>query len=293
VRAQHVFSLESGKNKLLPHSLSQVNKGKYAMLEKPHLNSGEVVPLEALHEETYGKVLCYPTYDLAELGRRAGELEELGVRTLEFTGEKSVLGVPVLGKGCVGIVVVATVSGRRVALKIRRADANRKGMLREAEMLSKANSVSVGPILIDASQNFLVMEFIEGRPLPKWIEDSKKRAKPRIQRVLRAVLEQCWRLDEIGLDHGQLSKALKHIIVRENDTPCIVDFETASNNRRASNVTSVCHYLLIGSQAAKTIASRLGGVAGEALIRALREYKQKRTRESFEGILDICGLRNI
>jgi len=257
------------------------------------LNSGEVVPLEALHEETYGKVLCYPTYDLAELGRRAGELEELGVRTLEFTGEKSVLGVPVLGKGCVGIVVVATVSGRRVALKIRRADANRKGMLREAEMLSKANSVSVGPILIDASQNFLVMEFIEGRPLPKWIEDSKKRAKPRIQRVLRAVLEQCWRLDEIGLDHGQLSKALKHIIVRENDTPCIVDFETASNNRRASNVTSVCHYLLIGSQAAKTIASRLGGVAGEALIRALREYKQKRTRESFEGILDICGLRNI
>jgi len=260
------------------------------MLRKSHLNHGEIAPLERLHEERYGRILCYPRHNLEELGRRVKELEELGVRTLEFTGEKSVLGVPVLGKGHVGIVVVATINGQRMALKIRRVDADRTGMLHEAEMLRKANSVNVGPILISASQNFLVMEFIKGRLLPSWIEDLKESAKSRIRCVSRTVVEQCWRLDETGLDHGQLSKALKHIIVRENDKPCVVDFETASVNRRVSNVTSVCQYLFIGSQAAKIVASRLGEVAREGLIRALKEYKQKRTRENFERILDICGL---
>jgi putative serine/threonine protein kinase len=166
-------------------------------------------------------------------------------------------------------------------------------MLREAEMLREANVVDVGPNLINATQNFLVMEFVEGKLLPKWIETLKERAKSRIRRVLRDVLEQCWRLDEIGLDHGELTKAPKHIIVRKNDKPCIVDFETASISRRVSNVTSVCHYLFLGSQAAKMIANILGKIARDELIGALKEYKQERTRENYGQVLDICGLHNV
>ena len=255
--------------------------------------SPEVVPLERLREEKYGRVLCYPRYDLEELERRLKELEEIGVQTFEFTGEKMIFDVPVLGKGCVGIVVVASMDGRKVALKIRRVDADRTGMQCEAEMLRKANEVDVGPNLIDATENFLVMEFVEGTLLPKWVEGLKERAESRIHRVLRAVLEQCWRLDEVGLDHGELSRAPKHIIVKENDEPCIVDFETASVSRRVSNVTSVCQYLFIGSQAAKIIANRLGEIDREELIKALREYKQRRTREKFEKVLDVCSLRKV
>ena len=255
----------------------------------PH---SEVVLIERL-EEKHGRVLCYPRFDSEELRRRIKELEELGVQTLEFTGEKTVFNVQVLGKGYVGIVVAAGMNGRKVALKIRRVDADRTGMLREAGMLRKANSVDVGPNLIDATENFLVMEFVEGTVLPKWVEGLKERGKSRIRRVLRAVLEQCWRLDEVGLDHGELSRAPKHIIVRENDNPCIVDFETASTKRRFSNITSVCQYLFIGSQAARRIANKLGEIDREELIRALREYKLRRTRERFEKVLDVCGMRKI
>ena len=262
-------------------------------MERPHLSHGEVVPLEMLREEKYGRILCYPRYDLKELRRRIGELEALGVQELEFTGEKTAFNLPVLGKGCVGIVVAACMDGQKVALKIRRLDADRIGMRREAEMLRKANEVGVGPKLIDATENFLIMEFVEGKLLPRWVEGMKGKAKSRIRRVLRAVLEQCWRLDEVGLDHGELSRAPKHIIINANDTPCIVDFETASTSRRVSNVTSICQYLFIGSQAAKAIARKVGEINREELITALREYKQKRTREKFEKVLSVCDLHRV
>jgi putative serine/threonine protein kinase len=220
-------------------------------------------------------------------------LAKLGVQALAFTGDKRVFDVPVLGKGYVGVVVVAVRDGRKVALKIRRLDANRSGMEHEADMLRKANAVDVGPRLIDTTANFLLMEFVDGALLPRWIEDVKAGEELRVRRVLRSLLEQCWRLDKIGVDHGELSRAPKHIIVRDDDRPCIVDFETASLNRRVSNVTSVCQYLFIGSDVAETIAHRLGGIDRDKLIKALRAYKQRRTRACIENVLVACGLRRI
>jgi len=255
------------------------------------LKSSEFVPLERLQEERYSQILCYPKHDLKEMKRRLKELKKLGVKAIEFTGEKTAFDVPVLGKGCVGIVVAAYTGMGKVALKVRRVDADRAGMQCEAEMLRRANALQVGPTLLDVTENFLLMEFVEGKLLPQWVEGLKGRgAKSRICRVLRSVLEQCWRLDEAGLDHGELSRAPKHIIIDGNDCPHLVDFETASVNRRVSNVTSVCQYFFIGSQTAKMIQRKLGGVDREGLINALRNYKQDRTRESFEKILGVCGL---
>ena len=258
------------------------------------MQRNETVPLKQLLEERYGKVMCYPRYDLGELRRRVKELKKLGVRAVEFAGGKSAFDVPVLGKGCVGIVVVALTDQGKAALKVRRVDADRAGMQREAEMLRRANAVGVGPRLLGTTENFLLMEFVEGTLLPQWVEMLKGRGtRSRIREVLREVLEQCWRLDELGLDHGELSRAPKHVIVDSSDNPCLVDFETASLHRRVSNVTSICQYFFIGSQAAKTIKKKLGEINREDLIKTLRTYKQQRTRENFEKVLNVCGLHNV
>lgn len=252
------------------------------------------MPLEQLLEERYGRVICYPRCDLKEMKRRVKELKKLGVRAVEFAGGKTAFDVPVLGKGCVGIVIVALTDLGKVALKIRRVDADRAGMQREAEMLRRANAVGVGPELLGTTENFLLMEFVEGSLLPQWVEMVKGRGKgSRVRRVLREVLEQCWRLDESGLDHGELSRAPKHVIVDSNDNPCLVDFETASLNRRVSNVTSVCQYLFIGSHVAEAIVKKLGEISREELIEALRTYKLRRTRENFEKVLRVCSLHNV
>jgi len=255
------------------------------------LQPAEIVPLKQLRDERYASVLCYPRYNYREATKRIKELKRLGVKALEFIGEKTAFNVPVLGKGCVGIVVRALLDKKRVALKIRRVDADRIGMQHEAEMLKTANKVRVGPSLIDTSENFLLMEFIEGTLLPKWIEKLKgKGTRNRIRQVLRDVLEQCWRLDEIGLDHGELSRAPKHIIIGRDNKAYIVDFETASLQRRVSNVTSICQYFFIGSQTAKTILRKLGKINQETLRTNLKNYKQNRTRENFNKILHVCGL---
>jgi putative serine/threonine protein kinase len=252
-------------------------------LEKPL-----ITPIENLREEHYASIICYPKASEAELQTRLKELQEHGVKAVEFTGKTRVFDVPVLGKGFVGVVVIAHLDGQRVALKIRRVDADRLGLQHEAEMLAKANSVSVGPKFMSVSTNFLLMQFIDGDFLPAWLETHK--GKRCVRRLLSEVLEQCWRLDAIGLDHGELSKAPKHVIINRRGKPFIVDFETASLNRKPSNVTSICQYLFISGAVSKVLAEKLGEKNKNAIVEALKLYKTGRNRENFEKVLESCGL---
>jgi len=247
------------------------------------LNGALTLPVEKLREEPYVSLLCYPRVSNVELKNRLGELKKLGVKAVKFYGNKQVFHVPILGKGCVGIVVIAYVDGEKAALKIRRVDADRSGLQHEAEMLVKANSVHVGPKLLGISKNFLLMQFIDGDLLPDWLE--KHRGKGLIRKVLSDILKQCWRLDEIGLDHGELSHAPKHIIVSKKGKPFIVDFETASVDRRPSNVTSVCQFLFISSVVARMMVEKVGRTDAETIVEGLRLYKSNRTHENFEKIL--------
>jgi len=247
-----------------------------------------VVALERLGEEPYASVICYPKPSKAELRRRVKEMQRLGVKTLEFSGGKQAFNIPVLGKGCIGIVAIAQMNGDKTAIKIRRVDADRLRMQQEAKMLQKANSVQVGPRLLDVTKNFLLMQFIDGDLLPAWLEKLRKKAETR--RVLRDILEQSWRLDEAGLDHGELSHAPKHIIIDRKGKPFIVDFETASLSRRPSNVTSICQFLFISGSVAKIVAEKVGEKDEKAFIGALRLYKSDRNRKNFERILKVCNL---
>jgi len=250
------------------------------------------VPLDKLSEEKFARVICYPEYDAKELTKRLCEMKELGIKALCFTGDKKIGDVSVLGKGHVGIVVSACMEKGKAALKIRRADADRETMRREASMLQIANSVKVGPRLIGFTKNFLLMEFIEGLLLPEWIEKVKgeEDAAKRIRRVLRDLLEQCWRLDEAGLDHGELSRASKHIMIDHKDNPWILDFETASTTRRASNVTSICQFLFLKGKTAELINEAVNHNDRDKLIFLLRRYKRSRTRKNFDEILKVCAL---
>jgi putative serine/threonine protein kinase len=251
------------------------------------LLTGEVISLRDLHEGKHGQILCYPRCEQEEMERRLKELERLKVGAVEFTGEKRVFDLPVLGKGCVGIVVIAYASLGRVALKIRRVDADREEMFHEGEMLKRANVVKVGPQLFDVSKNFLLMEFVEGIHLLPWIESLRGNGVALcVRKVLHNILEQCYRLDEAGLDHGELSNAPKHIIVNADHQPFLVDFETASINRKVANVTSVCQFLFLRSQVAEKVKAKLEEIQKKELIVTLRTYKHKRTRENFEKILE-------
>ena len=248
-----------------------------------------IVPIDQLTQEPYTSVLCFPTSNKTELQSRIQELSSHGVASIEFSGTASLFGVavPILGKGFVGIVVVAYINGERAALKIRRSDADRADLLHEASMMSKANFVDVAPRLIASSKNFLLMQLIDGNLLPNWLKTNKEPAS--VKQVLRQVLEQCFRLDQAGLDHGELSNAPKHLLVDKAEKPFIVDFETASVQRRVANVTSVCQYLFAGNSSASKILSEIFGERDRLeLVDVLKAYKKNKTRANFESIIEFC-----
>ncbi len=247
-----------------------------------------LVPVERLRGEPFASVICYPRLSKRELVSRLRELQKLKVAKVEFSGKKQAFNVPIWGKGCVGLVVAVYRGSEKVALKIRRVDAGRTDLLHEAALLEKANAVDVGPKLLAVSKNFLLSQFVDGVHFPEWVE--KKRSKKRICKVLLEVLEQCWRLDSIHLDHGELSHAPKHIIIDKKDHSFIVDFETASLSRRPSNVTAVCQFLFVGGVVAKMVAEKTGERDKNAVIEALRLYKNDRTRENFERVLRACSV---
>jgi len=255
------------------------------------LKNAVMVRVEKLGEGPYASVICYPKPTRAELRKRLRELQKLDVKAVEFGGEKQFSSLSVLGKGCVGIVTKAYRNSEKIALKIRRVDADRTRMQVEARMLEKANAAKVGPRLLGVSKNFLLMQFVDGVLLPSWLD--KRVGKALVRRVLRDVLEQCWRLDTVGLDHGELSHALKHIIIDKNDKPFIVDFETASLTRRPSNVTSVCQFIFLSSTVAEKVSKKLDEIDKEAIVGALRRYKNERTRGNFDFVMGVCGLQTM
>lgn len=249
-----------------------------------------IVSVDELASEPYASVLCFPKVSKNELEYRIRELRSCGVKALEFSGKASIFGVPVpvLGKGFVGVVVVAhLLNGERVAAKIRRVDANRVDLFHEAKMLSKANLVSFTPKLIAVTKNLLLMQLIEGDALPSWITEQKDA--DLVRRVLRNILESCFCLDNIGLDHGELSNASKHILLDSENEPWIVDFETASDRRNSSNLSSICSYLFTNDgEMTRTVNIILGDRDRTEIVNSLRQYKKLGTEESFAKVLQVC-----
>ena len=248
-----------------------------------------IVPIDQLQQEPYASLLCFPKPSENEVQSRIEELKRHGVTALEFSGKAHVFGVPVpvLGKGFVGIVVIAHLNWERVAVKIRRIDADRVDLLHEADMLKKANSANAVPNFVAVSKNFLLMQLIEGDLLPFWLETNKEVVV--VKQVLREVLESCYRLDEIGLDHGELSKAPKHVIVDQQLKPWIVDFETASDKRKTANLPAICHFLFNSpGETARTIAAIIGVRDNQKIIAALHTYKRNRSRETMDEVLRSC-----
>lgn len=248
------------------------------------------IPIKKLVKEPYSKILGYPKASARQLQSRIIELEKLKIKSMLFAGQTTIGSLQILGKGYVGVVVLAKKRNNIVALKIRRLDSQRSEMKSEAKLMKLVNTVNVGPKLYDVSKNFLVMEYLEGDKIGDWIQSLKGNgSSKKLKSIIRIILEDCYRLDEIGFDHGELSSISKHVIVGKLRTT-LIDFESSSVDRRASNVTSITQAIFIGSGIAKKVQRIYKIPEKGKIIDVLRKYKQEPTRKSFDDILKILKL---
>jgi putative serine/threonine protein kinase len=185
----------------------------------------------------------------------------------------------VVGKGQVGIVLRAKIGNKTCALKIRRIDADRRTMDEEARLHKIANDAGVGPRLEGHTKNLIAMEFVAGQSIVDWVDGASK---ARMRKMTRSVLEQCYCLDKAGLDHGELSRLDRHIII--SDRPCIIDFESASTARKTCNVTAAAQSIFLHGAVAGMVKKMLRADREKALL-TLKVYKRDQTRANFDAVL--------
>jgi len=184
------------------------------------------VKISKITESPYSDIWVYPRGTRAQIKSRIKELKALGVESISFQGKLQVGTISILGKGYVGVVVLGKIGRKKVAVKIRRNDSPRKNLKKEAELLGITNQSNVGPKLVNFSKNFLVMEYLEGQKIGDWVDSLKKKGNSsQLKTIIKKILEDCYSLDRIGLDHGELSNLSKHVIIGRKIT--ILDFESS------------------------------------------------------------------
>ncbi len=226
-----------------------------------------VVSLDSPDNRVY-RVLSFPRE--VDFEGRLRELRALGVEHMIFEGPTELEGFRVLGKGCTSVVVKAKGVWGYVAVKIRRTDSDREDMFHEAFCTVLANSVGVGPKVFAFSPNFLVLELLEGTPIGDWIREAPADL---LIRVVDSLMRKAFALDAIGLDHGELSRAQRHVLISDS-RPRILDFESASVRRKPKNLTSIVQYVMRSTDKS---------LDGET-ISLLREYKKSPSLENYAKV---------
>jgi putative serine/threonine protein kinase len=243
----------------------------------------------------YLGVLTYPRPNLRLAKARIQQLKGLGIKQVTFEGRTKIGRLGLVGTGTVGIVVKAVGEGEdgqkaEFALKIRRADANRKNMVEEFRLTQFANRVRVGALAYKRSKDFMVMGYVKGCGVDEYVKGlTGKGQARRLREMIHSVLNQCRKLDLVGLDHGQLSNLRKHVII-DDETPYIIDFESSSRNRTLKNVTGAAQYLFLGSSISPRIKRILSIRNTDAILEALRRYKKEMSDENYVRLLASFGV---
>lgn len=251
-----------------------------------------VVPLAQLKSPECSILLHYPSGDPAQALLRVREVAKLGVTHIVLGGPVRIGPFRVLGKGCVSIVVKALSRWGLVALKIRRADSDRPSMENEAKMQMAANSAGVGPKLYAYSENAIVMELIDGLRLKEWVLSSDFTTEA-LRTVIATSLLEARKLDSAGLDHGELSRADKHVIVTRDGRGRVIDFESASLSRRPRNVTSLASFFFMRKPLADAARHLVRRFEPAEFIARLRTYKAAMDDRVFNDLLEYLDLAGL
>ncbi len=183
-----------------------------------------------------------------------GWLESMGYRIVSLIARGKSAGVWLVER-----------NGKKFAAKCEHEKSYRKQMLeREVLQLKMANEAGVGPALIDscAEARIIVMQFIDGVTLHAFIAQCED--KKLMLRVVKELFAQAKKLDDVGIDHGQLGGKLANILVDKKKRVWIIDFEKASYVRKTHNTAQLKHALFGGSTPPSKMISRMLKVEAHA-----------------------------
>ncbi len=216
-------------------------------------------------------ILTYPT-NLYDAGR-VSMLSKLGIEGIYSYGPTHLGRVRVLGKGHSSVVVLAKHrSLGDVVIKIRRLDSKRQSLYYEGYLM-RSIKFDVAPKVYYFNDDFIFMEYLDGVHLGDYI---RGRGLMDVGTVLIRILDAAFKLDLSGVDHLELSRPHKHVLVLKDGRVKFIDFESA---RTTLNPCNLCRILSAFLRIYGDLRINLNSVKG-----LLKEYKLGRRRAFYDII---------
>jgi len=180
-----------------------------------------------------------------EIDRLRLDFEELYVYLIAKSGllrnleTKGITEVKLLAKGHRGLIFTGKLRGK-VAIKTKKPSSKAIGAIEnEIRFLKILNKHKIGPKLLFSGNEYFVYRFVTGIRIIDYIESHKKSA---IVRVLKEVIHELHKLDQLGINKEEMHHPVKHILVDEK--PVLIDFERARYTEHPQNVTQFCQFLI-------------------------------------------------
>lgn len=253
-----------------------------------------------LRTTAHARLLAFPEAESEMFDQRVNWLQAQGVTAIYNYGPKQIDGFQALGLGYGGLVLLVQQGDRQLALKLRRTDGPQASFQGEAEAITTANRCQIGPQLIAHSDDCLLMEYLPGPKFIDWLHAPATRQSAttfkQTSTVIQQLLTQAFRLDQAGLDHGDLRCVTEHVHIEttaQGYRPVVIDFGKASRDRRAANVTTLTQGLFLSTTIARTISERFAGTMLDCqqqprrsqLIDLLRAYKNNPCKKAHKALL--------
>jgi putative serine/threonine protein kinase len=234
-------------------------------------------------------LICYPKFSPLDYATKIKDLFLLDLKFVILEGGTILHNNNILGKGCEGLVLkVEDTKDEFMALKIKRTDSCRFSMKNEFDFYGLANRFGIGPKVYSYNANMLLMEFLDGSSIENWFLKTKLDSYV-IRTAVIDILNQCFILDKINLDHGQLNKLYNHIIISPDSSRCtIIDFESASTTRKVSNLTSAFQGLFFKGIISKQINRFINYEnKKDEFLEQLKGYKKNISKENFDSLMSL------
>ena len=186
--------------------------------------------------------------------------------------------IELISRGKRGVIFKASSRGREVAIKMAHPSSKaHNAILHEARSLERVNKLGLGPELIESDESYVMMEYVPGRLIGELFSDKTVTADT-MRTVLKSVIDQLCTLDKNGINKQELTNPYKHIIIKEDFEPVLIDFERARITLRPSNLTQFSQYL---TGSAITVELDAKGILPEKerFYKLMREYHQAGAEE--------------
>lgn len=145
-------------------------------------------------------------------------------------------------KGKRGIVYTGNYKGKKVIIKVKNPESFAINRIKnEGDWLKRLNKIGIGPKVFVATEDYLVMEFIDGKFFVDFIESSKD--KKIVLKVIKDILNQCYEMDKIKVDKEEMHKPIKNLIINKKNKPILIDFERCHVVDNGKNVTQFLFFL--------------------------------------------------